>query len=443
MTSADPLSFIHQDLSNPIWKEVLSLPSEHIHNKIDQISQEVYKCQYELLSQIEHKSPQYTLAVDTSKTYFSLLSSNHSSLHRLHTLSTQFNREYTRDRIMGMGRGVMAKREWDGVRQCTEWGVMAKRPNRVEELAAVQKIGEDMEERKGGKSEVVEKVQRYSAIINQRYFQSCLMRSLSNVTLATFEKNIGSIVPVWNALQTLKVDDKMETLFGFLTYRLSKNTTGKLFTGDIPVPHLTTLLESFVSLNNTVLASIQQLNTESPSSHPLTLRPSSVLSIRSSILFLISTLARRGQLVDKVDSPFVSSLLLDTVKMQIFTVQCEETLAAIRAVMYSGVEESEDCGFGGEVIRFLKSDTGEFIDVEEENRVVGHAVQNFVRLVKYFASARVAFSSNLSNQSKSAEFDKTINTMIDQLLTSLTKFHKTKTLLDKDLLTALKNKLLA
>lgn len=54
----DVLEFLDSHVEDPFWLGILRSPAESLPGKIDQISQDLIKCQYELLAQIEDKSDQ-------------------------------------------------------------------------------------------------------------------------------------------------------------------------------------------------------------------------------------------------------------------------------------------------------------------------------------------------------------------------------------------------
>ncbi len=54
----DVFKFLESHADDPFWINILKSPAESLPGRIDLISQDLIKCQYELLGQIEEKSEQ-------------------------------------------------------------------------------------------------------------------------------------------------------------------------------------------------------------------------------------------------------------------------------------------------------------------------------------------------------------------------------------------------
>ncbi len=305
----------------------------------------------------------------------------------------------------------------------------------MQELEKLKKAIEEEESDDNEKKKIIlSDLDTFVLANNNRYFINCLVRSIGAVSAASFDKKLTSIVPVWNILRELKVPEWPEYLFGVLLQRFTKNLIGQSVMS-VSSSQLIADLESFVSLNNKVASGFIALAQESQASDgslivekevQIPLGREFIESIQSRIIFLVEKVINSGELIEKIDSPFISPIVLDRSKLSIYRHYLTDIIIHIRNIIESKSEAGNENFYAS-----FKSWISEALENSSSNDEEFSDAIAVIKLIRYFVSSKKRLESSLQFDTNKQLLNRHAELEIRDLIDQLPKYHKTSSMLEK------------
>lgn len=86
----------------------------------------------------------------------------------------------------------------------------------------------------------------------QKYLIPCAFKSLGAIHSYSLDKKIQTISSVLTVIRDLKVDDGFSLLLGLLVHKFGKSVIAKPLIGDLSLSQLTTTLENYIRIHDSI-----------------------------------------------------------------------------------------------------------------------------------------------------------------------------------------------
>lgn len=442
---------------------LLQKPVEDLQYLIDEKSQERFKCQHELLHQIQESSASFIDSIRLSSSFMHANQRQAETLKNLKNINQRFLEENSKADFIKFARSKMkTKLEFDGIRQSEAWHALTRVPRKLEDLLAVQRIKESYFEKTDAlmpsqiepapdayvkQQEAMktrELLDKYMKQTMEKHFLPCLIKSIGFISPSDLGKKIPQLVPVWKTIEDIEYPEKYDTVFGFLCYRFGKNAIGKGYADINQVSNLKSILESLVSNTNQVSNLLSTLMQESRSPaeaeeetkerkhQAVRLSQGLVISMRDKIQFLVEKLVERGVYIDAIDSIFISTDLINEIKLKVFIKQSKETFALLRNILLSDAA-LQNVDLLTDLQTMVTSKT---IDDAKDMSFKSQEGPSLRTLLRYLAVSTKQRLHHLQDKQLNETLRTSVLQEIDDLKDKLFKLHVFKTMIDKSAFSA-------
>lgn len=322
---------------------------------------------------------------------------------------------------------IISKNDLESLGHSRSATALIKQPRKLDDLMTIKSIADHQSS--GQSSEATNRrlqlEQCFTKIIDRR-FSECLCKSVGVVSSSTFEHKARNLGSVWHAISQLPMPGKVDRLVGLLMYRLAKNTFGKPLAGVVPVSHYQSVLNSVLECSGAAIQCIEIMADQAEAGpdayRQFTLSRPFADAIRSQINYLVRKLAENGTIASEIDSIFFPAEELENTKAEM--IKCEQTkiLNALRNTLLS--LSLTEAGFDR---AFKSAIEGE---VSEENTT--ESVKRVIKLIKFYPKAKQMYLNQLNSDDHRETIKTELDRITNNMLSSLSKYHRLKSVLDKD-----------
>lgn len=323
-----------------------------------------------------------------------------------------------------------SKKEISEVANKEEVKCFSRQNKKLEDLATIQRLTENLESKEGQNKELLEKYLK--VVVNKQFFVA-LLRSVGTVSETSYQSKMSSLQSVWQGLTHLPVDNKLDMLFGVLLSKFNRTVFGKSFKSSIPTNNLLSTLEAYSgSLTSIVDCLAKMASVQSETSLLETLDRHYVECHRERLLFLVEALAEQGVVVTTLRSPFCSEKSVEQRLLHVFARQLKDTLGTLHGLLVAGMYNCQG---------FHQVFKGELLDQINEGSTE-HTKKCF-GLIKLYNQALIAFKAALKSSANQDALSLEAQKEVDQLESKIAQNQRLKSLFDSITWGRLKERILS
>lgn len=292
-----------------------------------------------------------------------------------------------------------------------------------------KEIKELPEEKKSLHESRVIRFEKYAQETTDKELVPCLTRSLGLFSENTYEQKAKNLTNLWQVFSKVKNKGKHEKLFSILLYRLSKSVFGKGFQDKVTESQYLNILESIVNGTNCAADFMRILSSSNDQDHEgifnnVEFERRFVDTLKSRINHLVERLADNGFFVQKVPCLFYSDELLEKGKVRVIKNHLQKTAILLKNLIIANCfgHPCFDKTFG----KCLRDGLNEEQSTEE--------VRKTMRIVDCFPLAKNKYLQQVKDQNLKQSVLIYSEELVKAIVNSLQKYHRTKTLVQKDLL---------